>query len=487
MPEFEQQGSLRNMAMEALVESCWKNGYEYAVQIVREWRSNKIPTSMDKLRQFVAYIKEDLDPRIPRRLATKFYNQFLGECCWKYERIVMEILMQVIMDKKMIGLKLPGRILENLNFDELNRIRGVVELELEIPMSHVAGLHLGDMIKFTHQRRCTDSDLELIGKNCPRLEYLDVSRSNRVTDVGLRALGPCINLNTVVLSRCPVSPSGINDLLSANKEIKNLSAWSNSLSEDCAEGFDCFSRSDSTVYPSIESFHITLHESDDNPRDSYLRAIVVKFPNLRSIRILGYLAEDLSVLRSLGKLLKVELYCELGFTWDNFERGLRSVGDKVSRLRLNFSKYRPPMQSQLNAVHEFCSNLECLNIRCQVRDDSEILSIPPFKKLKYLRFVNPDFSESVSYGTTISGLSLALGQLVELEELQLVKVMVNMGTIESLFDRKKYPNLNSVLLNELPLQYYDDYDIERIRQMEIDDCAISIEPTFRCISCQSLT
>lgn len=403
---------------------------------------------LGKLRQVVAHMKEDLDPRIPCHLAADIYNEFMEKYSWPREKRVLEIMMELIMDRKIIGLKCSSSNLDSLDFHQLSRINDIQELELTTRLVHLAGLHLGDLRKLTYRENCTDADLKVIGQSCARLEYLDVSHSRKVTDVGLRALGPCTNLSSVAASRCSVSLNGINELLSVNQKIRKLSAWT----YDDDEGFDCSDPSALSVYPSIETFAFVPRFPTRNLHQSL--AAAVKFPNLRSVKISRYLAEDLSTLRSLSQLSELELKCDGHCTWNNLHTILRSFGATIKKLSFTCSENLDNLQNQLNFIQELCGDLEYLKIMFLVSEERRILFIPHFRKLKTLVLLN--------HGVSDTDL-LNFSHLPELERFVVRETGMTTETIELLIcDKTKFPNLKYLDLLELPSRVYMGCLMQRI-------------------------
>lgn len=444
MPVFESPDPLRELAMKVLTD--------FFVGLCNKCITHR---DYDLLRMCVAYIKDDLGPpRIPCLLAADIYSEILERFLRCRERIVYEITKELIIDRKIVGLRCSSRFLDILNFNELRRIEGLWELTLHTRLVDMAGLHLGDIRKLIYNRgKCTDSDLKVIGRDCSKLENLDISFSSKLTDAGLRYLNPCTNLSSLNASYCPaISLSGINDLLSANNKIRKLSAWEGYRHR----GFDCFSNSDNaSVHPSIESFVIAPYISK-NLTDDHLQLMVVKFPNLKSLKIIGYRVGDLSVLGALSQLEKLKLYCHSDSRiWYNLQPGLRSIGSTVRRLEFNFSGSLGELQGILNSIFEFCGNVKKLSISYRARYNRGVLLIPPFRKLESLVFHN--LVES-SYEV------LEFGRMLELEYLRIGGSRMTTETMESfvLAKTEYYPNLRTLVLEGSPSSRCDMKRIEDI-------------------------
>lgn len=421
MPQFKQPSTVQDIAMNCLV-SFFKTRFDDC--------GNRY--QFDELGRLVAGIKTDVHPRIPWPLAAEFYRRLLElHPIWffRYRTAAYKILMQVVMDEDIVGLKCPRRGLEHLDSDELSRIRGLIELDFyanDVP--HICS-RLRDLRKVRFFDRCTDADLEIIAKNCPRLEHLNVCRSF-VTDVGLLSLSQCKKLRCVIASLCPrVSIRGINDLLSANESIRELSAWN----ERLGKGFDCFSTLDPSAYPSIESFSVVI----DLISDEHLRVIVEKFPNLTSLKLGGHVAGDLSVLKSLSKLSKLELGLRSHWTWDDLQSRLICVGDKVNKLSICSTSIGDAMQNELNFIFEVCENLEYLEFSCLVDAHHQTIRIPPFKNLTNLLFNNRGKCQPI----------VEFGKMLKVKEITVRNCETTLETVTSLIlGNVEYPNLKFLSL-----------------------------------------
>lgn len=324
MPKLKQPALLLKMAMNVLVDYfadyCHKSSVE---------------GSVEKLRRGVAFIKEDVGPSLPFQLAPAFYERFLREFLGpdaghiaSHQRVVLE----VIMDRKMIGLKCPN--IGSLDMDDAHRIQGLQELVLDDRRCYKLDMfRLEDLTAITYIHSCTDSDLELINENCKKLKYLDIKESIGVTDEGLRALGSCVELRDVFVHGCEkVTHKGIQDFLSIHRKIERLYAW-----KDCRKpGFYCFSTEGWSVYPSIKAFSVIGVKITN----WMLRKVTEKFPNLSSIEIIGntfYSPADLSILGSLSKLSALDIIRNCNWNWDILEQLLKSNGANITSLRVTAS------------------------------------------------------------------------------------------------------------------------------------------------------
>lgn len=237
---------------------------------------------------------------------------------------------------------------------------------------------------FEMRESCSDACIKTIAQNCPELRIIDVSHSDNVTDVGLRALGSLSNLRRAKYTLCSVTLQGIEDLISINDNIEGMSAWT-----DIA-GCDLWSPS---IHPGIQSLTLTDHELGEESRTDRLRRVVRKFSNLITliIEIDNNLSEDLSVLTGLGKLSHLEIDLRsspnLSEFWQHLATLLGSIGADIEVLSVPVSQ-----QSQLDLIYERCKNIKYLDLSIRKLEHHEPglqvinrLVVPPFSNLTVLR------------------------------------------------------------------------------------------------------
>lgn len=207
----------------------------------------------------------------------------------------------ILMDRKIIGLKCSYGLLDFVNPEDTHRILGLKELKLGVfstkaPVHILENFHLQHITSLVYTVNCTDSDLEIIGRNCKKLLDIDVQHSKSVTDVGLRALRGCPDLQYVCVFGCSVSESGIIELLSKNRRVRRMM-----LHDYYTNTLKWFSVPDLSVYPAIEEIDYAV-ELGSWPNES-LRSLSDRFPNLKSLRLYGNsVTEDLHELQRLSRL-----------------------------------------------------------------------------------------------------------------------------------------------------------------------------------------
>lgn len=395
--------------------------------------------SYEKVRRGIPFVRREEGaegPRMPRILLLEFCNRLMKKFSVfgaRYESRAIRNGTQIIMDDTIIGLECPSKVLASLRQEDVDRIRGIGRLLLTNELTHnLESLHLENLTTFVYRRWCTDSDLRVIGETCPRLKHVDVRASAGVSDVGLGALALCPDLQFVSITWCMrVSGRGAKDLLSVNKTVRELFAWTN----DCGAGFDFREISnwdkDLSVYPSIESFTVGQGFSD-----RHLRYVVAKFPNLRSIKIRENFDGDFRVLRTLSKLSKIEFPSRIDSTWAAFESLFEFFGPQIRYLQVCWGDVSVA-QIRLNSIFRICENLEYLIVYCRSATHAVKLIVPPFKKLKYFKCGGGDKDREVT---------LEFGQMSMLENLQVIAwFALGASQIESIIlDHTNFPNLKRI-------------------------------------------
>lgn len=418
--------------------------------------------SLDKLYQAVALIKKNISPNVPWQSSAEFHTRFLrqfevhkklqGVCDVSYKRAALEI----IFDTEIEGLDCRD-LIDCLERHDAHRIRRITELEISpvtIPYS-LDNFNLQFLTKFCHAGGCTDTDLEIVGQNCSKLEELSVGYGDAITDLGLSFLAPCSELRILGIDGCSrVSHRGIREFLSVHKKIGKLSAWPDAV----GYGFDCFSEPDLSVYPSISHFSM---ESVSSSRKQLL-SIVEKFPNLILIEFSGDIEGDLRILRCMNKLSHLHLGKLHDIDWDNLKQLLGFIGANIVDLR-TFNNDVPygntlpshEVQNYLNFVFNACGNIESLTFEFEPEYLREKLVIPPFKKLKFLECCAEMGNEYDQ-----REIDLEFRQMLNLETLIINGFVLAPKTMESMiFDNSMFPNLKEFHI----LEFVDSDVIERIR------------------------
>lgn len=441
MPRLKQPPTLLKMATDRLVDFLAKRCNECSVN-----------GSLEELRQVVTFIKSDIGPNVPWQLGADFFERLLDTYfyAFKYPRKERpeshkRAVLECIMDRKIVGLTVSTFAVESMDMEDGPRLRGVSTLLLDKSRRYnLETFHLEDLVTLSHQNHCTDSDLEIIAKACPKLEYLNISRSQQVTDNGIRALNSCPELRVVILSRCRnVTSRGVQDLLSAHQKIKNFR-------------FDRFVDGTWTVYPSITHYDIELKTITN----SDLCLIAEKFPNLRSLNIYGKLDHDacLSSLESLKKLTELVFEPEGNtVTWDALKPLLRSIGTNITKLdaislTCRATIYSSVTQADLEFLHKRCPNIRSLSFDYDSEDYGDILVIPPFENLIHFRchsfLNNPHYAR------------LQFGVMSELQTLLIEQAEMTTAIVEAMIlDNIKFPRLNHITIRE---SYH--YDLNRLEE-----------------------
>lgn len=334
---------------------------------LRLFRQYSRDDSLVELREVVSFIKNNVRPRMPVKFAAILCNKVLGKFSLPSHmdnvpsKSHIEIVFQVLMDDEITGLECPSEILAALQPDDVVRIRGISKLRLHDPICHGLGeLRLEQLTVFEYtDSQCTDSDLAILSQHCPKLKHVDVLNSKLITDVGLCALASCSDLVFLKVSLCPnISLSGLKHFLSINKSIRELFAWS----ANYDVGFD-FSNDpnwdeDPSVYLSITSF--TIGRCFLN---SHLLSVVSKFPNLRSVKLYESFEGDMSALKSLSNLSRIDFDASIRSSGGKFESLLEIVGPQIEHSVLGFPD-SSILQRAVNSMFQRCQNLESLTLDC---------------------------------------------------------------------------------------------------------------------------
>lgn len=116
-------------------------------------------------------------------------------------------------------------------------------------------------------------------------------------------------------------------------------------------------------------------------RSGHLLHVVVKFPNSRSIKLGKNWTElDLSIIKSLRKLSKIEFHRDSRSEWAEFE-SLLEYGSQIERLEVEHDIFYTTQQS-LDSIFRLWKNLEVMTFDCQSNSQESKLVVPPFDKLE---------------------------------------------------------------------------------------------------------
>lgn len=435
MPLRKDLPSLQNLASDSLLD-----------HIVYRCDELSVNESLEELRRGISVIKKDVFSRLPAcflaQFSTRCVEQFssegrpLGHC---------EAVLEIIMDMDIDGLRCGSSALKCMDFQQAHRLRGLIELDLTLFLDRnnvpkdfsIEKFHLTDLVTLIFPRHCTNRDLEIIGRECPKLEVLKVGFSSGIRDEGIRALKSCRELRVIDLYGCPkVSGSAINHLLSVHKKLEVFSA----------EGGFLYSLDPSTQCLSMRHFSV---DPSANIKHAELHCIVAKFPNLTYFAAEDSVVRDLTVLKSLNKLRGIGL----GFTrpyiyggyldhyWFSLPGLLEIIGANITELYVSLRN-----QHDLNVIFESCPNIEDLGFHAKYTD----LIIPPFPKLKKL--VSNAVIHQRMYHPVRTPMppNIEFNVMLNLEFLSLKDFSVNFSAIKSMiFDDIKFPKLKKLNINNL--------------------------------------
>lgn len=424
------------------------------VLLLRLFRRFSRDDSLVELREFVSFVKSDIRPQMPVKLAAELYNRVLKEFSSPSDvdlfppRCHVEIVSQVLVDDDIAGLECSSEIFASLQPDDAVRIRGLSKLELYDSIPHnLETLDMEHLTVFVYNYRCIDSDLTVLGQRCPKLRHVDLSKSHRITNAGLCALATCSDLVFLKVSQCPkISLSGLKHFLSMNKSIRELFAWSDNDDAGFDFGKDQNWDEDPSVYPSVTSF--TIGKCFSN---SHLMSVVSKFPNLRSVKLYESFKGDISALKSLRNLSIINFVAGSGSSWAGFEALLEIVGTRIEQLIVRCRNISLS-QMILYSVFQRCKNLESLRLDSEVGSDQDKLVVPPFERLKYSKFTLSD-----DYMTT-----LELSQMTMLENLRVFDFAIGESRVISMIvDPISFPNLKEIALSE----FWVSTDFDSVEQI----------------------
>lgn len=123
MPSRKQPATLQDMAMDILVgfytQYCQDCSFEYSV---------------DELHQGAVFIRTNIGSQMPRKIAAEFDNRFLKTLSrppWEPGLIIpsshLRIVLEVLMDQKVVRLKCSSAILAAFHPEDVHRLRGLIQ------------------------------------------------------------------------------------------------------------------------------------------------------------------------------------------------------------------------------------------------------------------------------------------------------------------------------------------------------------------------
>lgn len=442
MPKLKQVVSLETMAQDVFIESiaqcCNRLSDIYCLEVFR---------------QCVTVMGYEVLSRLPGKLLTNFANRFF-EIFYSEKLTGLHYIaaFEIIMNTDIDGLRLKGRNLRYLRtLENRCRFQKLEELDLRSVISRmeeplctfIQEYQLKDLTTFIYPKFCTDSDLKIIGQQCPKLKVIKVFDSEYVTDDGLRFLSPCSCLQDVQFRRCSgLSHRGSNYMLSVHPNLKvfcYVRDWDHrGLYRHVIDRTDAPSGLDLSVQvPSLESLIIETSCMNNRPALN-LERIVKKFPNLTNLKINCKAIINQYMLKNLKKLTALKINItggmssrKLGIMWMQIEEILRRIGSNITTLKLYAHHLEfVCKQEHLNLIYNCCPNLECLGF-----DHKDgILIVPKFERLKVLSPHAEPYIHEMNY-------SLKLTDMSSLETLKLPHGNINSQSIRSIVS-DKFPNLS---------------------------------------------
>lgn len=446
---MKQPTSLRAMAMDLLVDTILR-------------LCTKLSEDMGPGEEFlreISAIREEVCKYVPRNFLGEFISAVIDKFHRRANRTYAHYgVTELMMDVEIIGLR------SGLAFthdEDVHRIRGLVELnpneDVFLPHEALENCCLSYLRVLVLSRKCfTDHHLTVIGKNCPRLQSLNMSGSS-VTDEGLRALSPCRDLRVVDIRGCEqVSHLGMNNLICEHAKLEDFSCGSWIESErKYSDGCNSMSRLDRPCL-SMKRFCVFT----DVVTNTHLGHVVEKFPNLTRFETRFESLGDISILKSLNNLEGISLECtsdysnqEVGRVWRSLEELFSFIGENITSLELSYYLGERCVSDpgNLNYILKACPNIEYLTCYRGFYD----LVIPSLKKLRGLslyttwRSIDND-SSTISFDLEKSG------TMYNLESLKLSGFEVSFETVKSIMlDNIKFPKLTKL---ETFGMTYDEYD-----------------------------
>lgn len=453
MPPTKQPSSLHVMAMDVLVKAAVRFCEQRAVN----------GSSAEFRRGICALVKADMCSRLPWHFFAEFTAKFVTEShSKKYKNWKARDALDVLIDVDIVGLRLTciDQFLDWLDYHHLHRLRRIVVMSASSFRCQLAGnidvFYLNDLTTL-YFLDCTDDDLTTIGKNCSKLQYLDIQETE-ITDQGLCALSPCQELRFVGINSCPkISHLGINHLISVLAKLQALACGDRyeSVVTDSCNGFDFLNYMNEPCL-TMKGFNPYTHavENVDLPN------MVTKFPNLEFFEICSYI-EDFSALTSLRSLTGLRIVfdyqcsnSDVDRAWQSLKEVLRSVGENMKNLQVfTVGSAFIPCRASFNFIFKNCRNI----VELILDYESNELDIPQFPNLKVLRL----YGYRIDPADDRAFLELKYSKLLNLEILALCGFRISFETVKSMmFDHKRLPRLT-----ELRSSGLTEHEVKEIRRI----------------------
>lgn len=433
MPPLKQPAPLRAMAMDLCAETILR----LCINLIEKY-------SDEKLRQAISTVRRSVCDYVPEYFLGELLNAVIKRSsrrrnCPDAHKHVMELLMDVDVTGLELRISTFG-----VDVKDVYRFRGVVELDMgshsisESPQ-FFKNYQLSELRKVSVVK-CSDRDLTVIGRNCSSLRSLKYTYSP-ITDEGLRALDQCRELRVLDISDCDqISHIGIIHLMSELAKLEDLCCGSWLVhSRPSFDGCSFLSYLERPC-SSMKRFHVSTVDLTDE----HLRQVVEKFPNLTSFEPTCQSLGDMSILKSLHNLERIDLFGLASYSsaqvvdrvWRSLKQLLSVIGENVKSLELPYNlSARCDSESRiLIYILGACPNIE--HLRCFHR--SYDIVIPSTQKLRVLHLDTDqiDRDSGIVFDVEKSG------TMANLEKLDLENFQVSFETIKAIMlDNVKFPKL----------------------------------------------
>jgi len=241
--------------------------------------------------------------------------------------------VNLIIHDKVICLdlsKLP-KMLRDLLYKKLDKLSGLQVLSMGSGNGESARKrsfhsikHLRNLTRLSLTNDCQNESLAVIGQNCSKLKYLDISCSGTITDQGTAWLLLCQDLETINLFQTSTSIQGYSQLLLGLPKLVSIGRCDN-----FGQILDYMHRHRTSE---LKLPLASLHSRDMNLE--HLQLFVETCPQTRHVNL--YVDEDGHLLTPLTRLTKLQelklLACN--FYSDRVDRLLRERGGGLSLLHL---------------------------------------------------------------------------------------------------------------------------------------------------------
>lgn len=363
------------------------------------------------LKSVVLELRDEYDHCVPGHLYDEFGKELIAQITYLNERIKKALDLRTSMSKFLCQMNvansmaevLLSRKLRSLQVDELPKTMRHIFYSKMSDLKGLRYLSLGSMsggwktedmaptilnglstmkclTGLTLNYDCTDAILRALIKNCPNLEYLDISNSKYVTNDSVEILAKLKKLRVVILMRTEVTISGMIELLVKAKNLIDIGRY-DQLGR-CLEFIE-------QNYPEIN--HLKLQKFETRfATTRHIQLLAELCPDIRYVSIFhNMLLMDLMALVAINNLAELYLLsCD--FFADQVRDVLQVKGCNLTHLHLEHVE-----QIDMNAliyISQYCPDLKTLALYNCVMIPSTSLylrryAIPPFMNLERLAFI----------------------------------------------------------------------------------------------------